>query len=312
MRLRPGSSRDVATFTRLTNAQSQWLRGEDSWQEDELAAILISATGEPADNDRYLEVGGETVAAVHVHMSEPFTKGTIHLALPPGPDRAEYARTLIDAAARIVQSSPHTTPDADLQLDVAREDTELLDDPRWRSAFASIQKETLLEGDIFDAPAPSWPADVEVSTFSVTRDLKDGYEVIREAFVPKLGGWHLAWDDYEYSVQNDPTALPGLSVIVRDSDGPLAIALNFMDTTKANTGLTGALGVRERRRGPGSGPCPAAGVLRPVSQQGLGARPARHRARHGPRRQQLRALHRGRACDRCIDNLVLTRGSEVV
>ena len=58
MRLRPGSSRDVATFTRLSNAQSQWLRGEDSWQEDELAAILISATGEPADNDRYLEVGG--------------------------------------------------------------------------------------------------------------------------------------------------------------------------------------------------------------------------------------------------------------
>jgi GNAT superfamily N-acetyltransferase len=252
MRLRPGSSRDVATFSRLTNAQSQWLRGEDSWQEDELAAILISATGEPADNDRYLEVGGETVAAVHVHMSEPFTKGTIHLALPPGPDRAEHARTLIDAAARIVQSSPHTTRDADLQLDVAREDAELLAilDPL---GFRVVQKETLLEGDIFDAPAPSWPADVEVSTFSVTRDLKDGYEVIREAFVPKLGGWHLAWDDYEYSVQNDPTALPGLSVIVRDAVGPLAIALNFMDTTKASTGLTGALGVRERRRGQGLG-----------------------------------------------------------
>ncbi len=252
MRLRPGSSRDVATFARLTNAESQWLRGEDSWQEDELAAILISATGEPADNDRYLEVGGETVAAVHVHLSEPFTKGTIHLALPPGPDRAEYARTLVDAAARIVQSSPYAVPDADLQLDVAREDTELLT-ILDSLGFRVIQKETLLEGDIFDAPAPAWPADVEVSTFSVTRDLKDGYEVIREAFVPKLGGWHLAWDDYEYSVQNDPTALPGLSVIVRDAVGPLAIALNFMDTTKANTGLTGALGVRERRRGQGLG-----------------------------------------------------------
>ena len=252
MRLRPGNSRDVATFTRLTNAESQWLRGEDSWQEDELAAILISATGEPADNDRYLEVGGETVAAVHVHLSEPFTKGTIHLALPPGQNRAEYARTLVEAAARIVRSSPHTTPDADLQLDVAREDTELLT-ILDKLGFRVIQKETLLEGDIFDAPAPSWPDDVEVSTFSVTRDLKDGYEVIREAFVPKLGGWHLAWDDYEYSVQNDPTALPGLSVIVRDSEGPLAIALNFMDTTKANTGLTGALGVRERRRNQGLG-----------------------------------------------------------
>ncbi len=252
MRLRPGSSRDVATFARLINAESQWLRGEDSWQEDELAAILISATGEPADNDRYLEVGGETVAAVHVHMSEPFIKGTIHLALPPGPRRAEYARTLVDAAARIVQSSPHTSPGADLQLDVAREDVELLT-ILDALGFGVIQKETILEGDIFDAPAPSWPADVKVSTFSVTRDLKDGYEVIREAFVPKLGGWHLSWDDYEYSVQNDPTALPGLSVIVRDSHGPLAIALNFMDTTKENTGLTGALGVRERRRGRGLG-----------------------------------------------------------
>jgi ribosomal protein S18 acetylase RimI-like enzyme len=252
MRLRPGSSRDVATFTRLINAQSQWLRGEDLWQEDELAAILISATGEPADNDRYLEVGGETVAAVHVHISEPFTKGTIHLALPPGPKRAEHGRTLLDAAARIVQSNPQTKPNADLQLDVAREDTELLG-ILTELGFEIVQKETILEGDIFDAPAPIWPSDVNVSTFSVTRDLKDGYEVIREAFVPKLGGWHLAWDDYEYSVQNDPTALPGLSVIVRDSSGPLALALNFMDTTKANTGLTGLLGVRERRRNQGLG-----------------------------------------------------------
>jgi GNAT superfamily N-acetyltransferase len=236
----------------LSNAQSQWLRGEDSWQEDELAAILISATGEPADNDRYLEVGGETVAAVHVHMSEPFTKGTIHLALPPGPRRAENARTLLDAAARIVQSNPRTMPNAALQMDVAREDTELVAVAK-EHGFAVIQKMTLLEADILDAPAPTWPADVEVATFSVTRDLLDGYEVIREAFVPKLGGWHLAQADYEYSVQNDPTALPGLSVIVRDSDGPLAIALNFLDTTKPSTGLTGALGVRERRRHQGLG-----------------------------------------------------------
>lgn len=252
MRLRTGSSRDVAAFTRLSNAQSQWLRGEDSWQEDELAAILISATGEPADNDRYLEVGGETVAALHVHLSEPFTKGTVHLALPPGPRRAEHAHTLLDAAARIVQGNPRTVPGAALQMDVAREDTELVAVAK-EQGFRVVQKVTLLEADVLDAPAPNWPADVEVATFSVTRDLVDGYEVIREAFVPKLGGWHLAQEDYEYSVQNDPTALPGLSVIVRDSEGPLAIALNFMDTTKPSTGLTGALGVRERRRHQGLG-----------------------------------------------------------
>jgi GNAT superfamily N-acetyltransferase len=252
MRLRPGSSRDVAAFTQLSNAQSQWLRGEDAWQEDELAAILISATGEPADNDRYLEVGGETVAALHVHLSEPFTKGTVHLALPPGPRRAEHARTLLDAAARIVQSNPRTTPDAALQMDVAREDTELVAVAK-EQGFRIVQKMTLLEADILDAPAPAWPVDVEVATFSVTRDLQDGYEVIREAFPPKLGGWHLAQADYEYSVQNDPTALPGLSVIVRDGEGPVAIALNFLDTTKPSTGLTGAFGVRERRRHQGLG-----------------------------------------------------------
>ena len=252
MRIRPGSSRDVAAFTRLSNAHSQWLRGEDSWQEDELAAILISATGEPADNDRYLEVGGETVAAVHVHMSEPFAKGTISLALPPGKDRADHARTLIGAAERIVRSSPHMAPDAALQMDVAREDTELRTVAE-ELGFVVIQKMTTLEGDILDAPAPDWPPDVEVATFSITRDLIAGYDVIRETFLPKLGGWHLSKDDYEYSVQNDPTALPGLSVIVRDAQGPVAIAMNFMDTTKSNTGLTGAFGVRARRQRQGLG-----------------------------------------------------------
>ncbi|MCZ3385598.1 MAG: GNAT family N-acetyltransferase [Actinomycetia bacterium] len=192
------------------------------------------------------------MAAIHVHLSEPFTKGTLHLALPPGPDRADHARTLIDAAARIVQSSPHTPADADLQLDVARDDTELLA-VLDEIGFRVVQKETILEVDILDAPAPSWPASIQVSTFSVTRDLKDGYEVIRECFVSKLGGWHLAWNDYEYSVQNDPTALPGLSVIARDTVGPIAVALNFMDTTKPNTGLTGLVAVRIRRRNQGLG-----------------------------------------------------------
>lgn len=252
MRLRPGSSRDVATFTRLSNEQSRWLRGEDAWQEDELGAILISATGEPADNDRYLEVGGEVVAALHVHIGEPYEKGTVHLAIPPGAKRTEYARTLLEAAGRIVQSSRHMKPGAALQMDVPREDAELIRVAQ-ELGYRIVQKMTLLEGDIFDAPAPSWPADVDVSTFSVTRDLADGYTIISETFIPKLGGWHLARDDYEYSVQNDPTALPGLSVMVRDAEGPLAIALNFMDTTKESTGLTGAIGVRARRQHEGIG-----------------------------------------------------------
>ncbi|MEO8105707.1 MAG: hypothetical protein ABI720_00160, partial [Actinomycetes bacterium] len=159
------------------------MRNEDAWQEDELAAILISATGEPADNDRYLDVGGETVAAVHVHMTEPFAKGTITLALPPVQHRAEHARTLLRAAERIVRSSPYTVPNAALQVDIHREDTELLAIAE-ELGYRVIQKMTTLEGDILDAPAPTWPADVEVKTFSVTRDLADGYAVIKEAFVP--------------------------------------------------------------------------------------------------------------------------------
>lgn len=252
MRLRPGTSRDVATFTRLINAQYRWLRGEDEWQEDELAAILISPTGEPADNDRYLEVGGQEVGGVHVHIGAPYTKGTVRLALPPGSDRPRYARTLLEAAERIVASNPYTAEHGYLQMDVPREDTELVDVAR-QLGFDVVQKVTILEGDILDAPAPVWPSDVEVTTFSITRDLEDGFTVVSEALLPKRGGWHLSREDYEYNTTNDPTALPGLSVMVSDEQGPLAIALNFMDTTKERTGLVGVLGIRERRRGQGLG-----------------------------------------------------------
>ncbi len=152
MRLRPGTSRDVATFTRLINAHYRWLRGEDEWQEDELAAILISPTGEPADNDRYLEVGGEDVAGVHVHIGAPFTKGTVRIALPPGPDRARYARTLLEAAERIVASNSYTAAHGYLQMDVPREDTELVDVAR-QLGYDVAQKVTILEGEVLDAPA---------------------------------------------------------------------------------------------------------------------------------------------------------------
>jgi GNAT superfamily N-acetyltransferase len=252
MRLRPGTSRDVATFTRLINAQYRWLRGEDEWPEDELAASLIRPTGEPADNDRYLEVGGQDVGGVHVHIGAPYTKGTVRLALPPGADRARHARTLLEAAERIVASNSYTAEHGYLQMDVPREDTELVDVAQ-QLGFDVAQKVTILEGDIMDAPAPVWPADVRVTTFSITRDLEDGFTVVSEALQPKRGGWHLSREDYEYNTTNDPTALPGLSVMVRDDQGPLAIALNFMDTTKERTGLVGVLGVRERRRGQGLG-----------------------------------------------------------
>ena len=253
MRIRPGGGlRDVATFARLINEQHRWLRNEDLWQEDELSATLISASGDPHDNDRYVEIAGEPVAAVHVHMSEPYLQGTLTLALPPHESRDEIAQLLLDAGERIVRSSPQMPPGAPLEVLVAREDTALLKVAE-RIGYRPFQKMTLLEGDVFDAPAAIVPDDVKVSTFSVTRDLADGYQVMRETFPPKLGSWHMSKSDYEYCLQNDPTALPGLSVIASDNHGPVALALNFLDTTKPHTGFIAALGVVERRRHEGIG-----------------------------------------------------------
>ncbi len=252
MRIRPGGVRDVAQFTRLINAQQQWLRGENLWQEDELAATLISASGDPVDNDRYVEIDGEVVAALHVHMSEPYTKGTLTLALPPHPERDEIARLLLDAGERIARSQRHMAPQAPLEVLVAREDNGLLAVAE-RNGFRPFQKVTSMEADVFDAPAAVVPSDVTVSTFSITRDLADGHEVIHETFPPKLGAWHMSKRDYEYSLQNDPTALPGLSVIARDQRGPIALALNFLDTTKSQSGFIAALGVVARRRREGIG-----------------------------------------------------------
>jgi predicted N-acetyltransferase YhbS len=252
MRIRPGGVRDVATFTRLINEQYQWLRGEDLWQEDELAATLISASGDPVDNDRYVEIDGVAVAAIHVHMSEPYTKGTLTLAAPPHAQRGEIVQQLLDAGERIVSSQPARPRGAPVEILLPRDDSELVSIAK-RSGYRVLQKVTTLEADVFDAPAAAPPPDVTLSTFSVTRDLPDGYEVIRQTFPPELGAWHMSRSDYEYCLRNDPTALPGLSVLARDEVGPVALSLNFLDTMQPLSGLIGALGVLPRRRRQGIG-----------------------------------------------------------
>jgi GNAT superfamily N-acetyltransferase len=253
MRIRPGGGlRDVAIFSRLINEQHQWLRNEDLWQEEELAATLISASGDPFENDRYVEIDGEPVAALHVHLTDPYAKGTLTIALPPHADRDEIARLLFEAGERIVRSQPQMVRGAPVEVLVPAEDTQLLKISA-EAGYREYRKVSLLEGDVFDAPAATVPDGVRVSTFSITRDLADGYTVLSEAFPPRLGSWHMAKTDYEYSLQNDPTALPGLSVIARDDDGPVALAVNFLDTTKPQTGFIAALGVVERRRRQGLG-----------------------------------------------------------
>ncbi|MFL6179548.1 MAG: GNAT family N-acetyltransferase [Actinomycetes bacterium] len=252
MRIRPGGARDVATFTRLINAQYQWLRGEDLWQEDELAATLISASGDPIDNDRYLEIDGEAVAAVHVHMSEPYTKGTLTLAVPPRRQRDEIVQQLLGAGERIVRSHPVIAAGAPVDVLLPREDTALIDVAQ-RCGYRVLQKITTLEADVFDAPAARLPPNLTLSTLSIPSDLEDGYEVIRQTFPPELGAWHMSRRDYEYCMRNDPTALPGLSLIARDAEGPVALALNFLDTMQPLSGLIAALGVLPRRRRQGIG-----------------------------------------------------------
>ncbi|HEX5017973.1 MAG TPA: GNAT family N-acetyltransferase [Actinomycetes bacterium] len=252
MRIRPGGVRDIATFTRLVNAHNQWLRGEDLWREDELSAALISTSGDPVDNDRYVEVDGEVVAALHVQTSEPYTKGTFTLAIPPIGDREAVIRLLLDAGERIVRAHPQLSSTSPIDMLVPREDTELIH-VATNAGYRVLQKVTMLEADVFDAPAANPPADVDVVTFSVTRDLDAGYEVIRRTFPPDLGAWHMSRPNYEYCMRNDPTALPGLSIIARDTEGPVGLALNFLDTTREQSGFTAALGVLEHRRGEGIG-----------------------------------------------------------
>lgn len=253
MRIRPGGGlRDVAIFSSLINQQHQWLRNKDLWQEEQLAATLISASGDPFENDRYVEIDGEPVAAVHVHMTEPYAKGTLTLALPPHANRDEIARLLLDAGERIVRSQPRLAGKTPIEVLVPAEDTGLLS-VSATAGYREYRKVSSLEGDVFDAPAATVPDGVRISTFSITRDLADGYAVLSEAFPPSLGSWHMSHTDYKYSLQNDPTALPGLSVIARDAEGPVALALNFLDTTKPQTGFIAALGVVARRRRQGLG-----------------------------------------------------------
>lgn len=252
MRIRPGSVGDFPVFARLLNDHNMHLRGEVLWETDELAATLISATGAPVDNDRYIEVEGVPVAAIHAHLSEPFTLGTFTLAAPPHEQRATNVKLLLEAGERIVHARQEAGPHMVFEVTVPAEDAALLAIVE-NAGYHLAYRMTTLEADVFDAPAAGPPPDVTISTFDVTRDLADGYRVIRETFPPDLGQWHLSRRDYEYVQLNDPTALPGLSLIARDRQGPVAIALNYLDTMQPSSGFIGSLAVLPRRQQEGIG-----------------------------------------------------------
>jgi len=252
MRIRPGSVGDFPTFARLLNEHNVQLRGENLWEVDELAATLISATGAPVDNDRYIEIEGIPVAAIHAHLSEPYTLGTFTLAAPVHERRSGYVRLLLQAGERILHAHQESRPGMVFEVAVPAEDEALLTMVQ-AAGYHLVYRMTTLEADVFDAPAAHPPSGIAITTFDVATDLEDGYRVVEASFPPALGEWHLSRRDYEYVQLNDPTALPGLSLIARDELGPVAIALNYRDTMQPSSGFIGSLAVLPRRRHEGIG-----------------------------------------------------------
>jgi len=252
MRLRSGTVADVETFTRLINAQHQWLRGEDLWQTDELAALLVSPTSDPVRYDRYLEVDGVAVAAIHTHTSPPFDKGTLYLACPPQPRRAHHARYLLEAGLRLLRSRPQLHDASTINIDIPSEDTELIELVR-SAGFARANQVAIMEGLTSDIEPPSHPEGVTLEEFGKSADLRLGYAVIRAAFADHPVWWHIDEADFLYMMRKDPTALAGLSMVLRRHDEAVGIAVNFQDTTRRATGLVGLLAVMPHAQGLGLG-----------------------------------------------------------
>jgi GNAT superfamily N-acetyltransferase len=252
IRLRSGTVADVETFAGLINAQHQWLRGEDLWDKQELASLLVSPTSDPVRYDRYLEVDGLVVAGLHTHVSEPFSRASVYLACPPGARRIEYAKQLIDASERVLRSRSEIPRDATIQIDVPQEDTEL---SRLLISTGFLHKDdvVILESDVAGSAAAVWPEGFSQKTLEVATDLERAFELMRVSFVPEPGGWHVARDDFLYMMRNDPTAQGGLTVLAMHDNDPVGIAVNFVDTTRAETGLVGMLGVTPHLRRQGIG-----------------------------------------------------------
>ena len=252
MRLRSGRVSDVETYARLINAQHQWLRNENLWEIDELAALLVTPSSDPVRYDRYLEVDGTVVAGLHTHASPPYEKVTFHLASPPEPNREAHARYLLEAGLRLLRGRPELSPAAAISIDVPSEDEELTSLVR-SMGFARTNQVAIMQATIDNAPEPTWPDGFTVQTFDFESDLQAAFSIISSAFANQPAWWHIDQDDFVYMLQNDPTARRGISVLVTHGDVPAAISVNFADTTLADTGLIGLLAVAPGFQGRGLG-----------------------------------------------------------
>jgi len=254
MKLRPGTLGDVETFARLMNSYHMTLRGEHLWEQDELAAELLTPVNEPVTSDRYIEVQGEAVAAIHTNCPPPYTLAKLYVAAPFLPDRLEHSRTLLNSGLRLVRSKPDIHSHARVQIAVPSEDPDLIRLVR-DIGFAVTQRVYMLEASTQDRPEPRWPTGLDVATLNTDskQDMIDAITVFDAAFPPGSGGWRMERPEFEHMLYRDPTALPGLSLLARDASGPVGLATNFRDTTRELTGNVVHLGVVPRARNRGTG-----------------------------------------------------------
>lgn len=248
--IRPGSLEDAATFTRLVNDHHEAFTGEPLWSLEEIRALLVTATANPTRDDRFIDRDGITVAGFHTRFYEPFDVGRIDLAVPLVEDRTTIITMLVDAALRVLISRPTIMEGAIAQSTVPTEDAELIDALRSRG-FEITGRLTLLELPVTQARDVPPPGGVTVHTFDVKKHLDDGFEVLDQCFPTPGSNWYLVRDDYEHMMRNDPTALPGLSLIAYEGEQPVGVCINFLDTMRPGAGHIGMLGVARsaRRRG---------------------------------------------------------------
>jgi GNAT superfamily N-acetyltransferase len=252
MRLRGGTVADVENFARLVNEYHQQLRGEDLWQIDELASLLVSPSSDPVRFDRYVEVDGVVVGGLHTHSSAPYRKATLYLACPLSPNRLSYVRQLLEAGMRVLRGRTEIPANATVQIDIPAEDSELHDLVR-AMGFARANQVAIMEAELAHTAEPEWPGGYHYAEFSGGSDLRAGFAIVKTAFAGLPAWWHVEERDFVYMMRHDPTALPGLSLVALRHEEAAGIAVNFEDTTRAQTGLIGLFAVMPHMQGQGVG-----------------------------------------------------------
>ena len=254
MRLRPGTIDDVDAFARLMNGYHRTLRGEVLWERDELAAELLSPVNDPVTSDRYVEVDGEPVAAVHTNFPHPYTLARLYLASPFFPDRMHHSRVLIESGLRLLKASPGIRDGARAQIAIPAEDPELIGLVR-ELGFTPSRRVHMLEATTTDLPNPVWPDAISVAPLDLAsdQDVTDGFTAFNAAFPPDSGGWRMEFEEFVHMLRRDPTAVPGLSLIARKAGKPVGIVTNFRDTTREETGNVVHVGVAPGARHQGLG-----------------------------------------------------------